>query len=479
MVHTSAMRPSAHLQAFLALAVLGCGSAPPAPPAQRQDPHPPPTASASAAVPEPTIVDGWVEVRHAAYSLRIQPRSHALQRLEPLTRLVDDELARIRKAMGVSAAEGTGIVVYFHDVEEKGGPSRTRAFASWRSDGEVAAHFLAMADFDDRTPLLQSLVANELVKATTFALLRRSPTDHMDKPNSALAWLMEGSGTLLHTGGWFGKDVDALMTAFVEGGIDYPIPTILRADYRMAWKFNPGTTHTFNVIEFPEMASFTRYLWREFGPAKYTTLIRAVRERTDNDALGAFNDVYGAPVEELESRWRAALRNTPPADRSIDAPRLAKVVRTYVAVLEVSARCVTLDNQHARTWSTKYAADISVMPLLKLDLDAAEAALTRAHDGLLADLKAAATLLERSMAIRIALPTSRSGGKEALQPGGARVTTVRPGGLGARRSLQVGDEVRLLDSDIYAAVREAPKQPYAGSLRVTRAGEQQPIVLSP
>ncbi len=61
------------------------------------------------------------------------------------------------------------------------------------------------------------------------------------------------------------------------GSPGFPRPS----DYQRAWKFNPKTTHTFNVVEFPELASFTRFLWEAHKPRKYTELIGSVREVDD------------------------------------------------------------------------------------------------------------------------------------------------------------------------------------------------------
>ncbi|MEO7109935.1 MAG: hypothetical protein ABI183_05825 [Polyangiaceae bacterium] len=436
-------------------------------------------AASSAAPTPPPLVDGWLEIHHPNYVIRVRPKSHASDRLNELTTLVDAELMRTRRAMGISPTEGNGIVIYFHDSEEKGGPTHTRAFASWNDDGEISAHFLIVADFDDRTELLRSLVANELVKATTFAALRRSPTDHIDKQVSALAWLMEGSGELLHTGGWFGRDVDALMIAFAEGGLDYPIPKILASDYTKAWTFNRRTTHTFNIVEFPEMASFTRYLWQAFEPSKYTTLLREIRARGDDGAVAAFQTVYGTSLDDLEKRWRATLKDSNKRDASIDVPRLTRVVHEFVAVLETSARALTFDNAAVKTWAKKYTADIAAMPLIKLDLDVADAALTRAQSELIADLKASAPLVEKGMGITISLPLHKNGKIEVLDAGPVTATAISPRGLGAKRGLQKGDEIHLLDTEIYAAVEASPKKPYDGVLRVTRAGESKAVVLNP
>ncbi|RYE93808.1 MAG: hypothetical protein EOO75_03555 [Myxococcales bacterium] len=411
-----------------------------------------------------------MEVAHPLWTLRHRPDSHAVTRLEPMTRLIEDELTRLRAASGLGPDEGKGIVVYLHEREEKGGPTRKRAFASWRDDGEVSAHFLVVADFDDRTELLRSLVANELVKASTFAALRRTPDDHMTAPNSALAWLMEGSGTLLHTGGWFGRDVDALTTAFIDGKIDHPVTDILSSDYQKSWTFNPRITHTFNVVEFPELASFTRHLWSTREPARYTALLRRVRELGDAGALRAFDEVYGAPLPALEAEWRKQLASGSKRDPAIDAPRLGRVVRRYVAVLEVSARALTLDNAAVASWSKKYAADISVMPLLKLDLDTAEANLSRAHDGLLADLTRAAPLVEKGLGVRLQLPV-KAGAKRELVAGPVVVSSVSPGGAGARRALAKGDELHLLDSEIHATLGEPTPGAYEGVVRVTREGK--------
>ena len=462
---------------LIVLCALGCGGGP-APAEPMTAPPPRPRAVASAPPAEPPLVDGWREVRREAYAIRLRPRSHAEARLDAATALVEAELGRIRQVMALSSSEGNGVVVYLHDAEEKGGPSKVRAFASWRDDGEVSAHFLFVPDFDDRTELLRSLVANELVKATTFAALRRAPDDHMDKPSSALAWLMEGSGTLLHTGGWFGRDVDALATAFLQTGVDYPIPTILASDYQKAWTFNPRTTHTFNLIEFPQMASFTRYLWQAYTPQRFTALLRLVRERGDAGALQAFEAVYGTGLEELERRWRESLKDGAKADPRIDAPRFARVLRRYVAVLEVSARGITFDNAAAASWRKRLGGDISVKPLLAHDLEASEAALGRAEQHLIADLEGAAALVEKGLKVTISLPMRKVGKGMELTAGPATVRAVAPGGLGAERGLQKGDEVHLLDSELYAARESAPKTPYTGVLRVTREGSGD-VVLAP
>jgi hypothetical protein len=296
-----------------------------------------------------------------------------------------------------------------------------------------------------------------------------------------LAWLMEGSGTLLHRGGWFGRDVDSLAIAFSEGGIDYPIATILETDYQKAWRFNRHTTHTFNIVEFPELASFTRHLWQTFGPAKYTALLRAVRAQTSggDQTSAVFPGVYGVSLDDAERQWRAELKRLAATkrDSTIDVTRLARLVQLFVAVNEISARSITFEDANAGTFSKKYAPLIPAMPLVHLELDEAEKNLTKAREELLADLTLAAAAVEKGFGVKLELPFDASTQPATLRPGACIVARVLPGGLGAKHGLKKGDEVHLLDNELYDQAVKG--QPYSSVLRVTREGEPKAVVLTP
>ncbi len=153
----------------------------------------------------------------------------------------------------------------------------------------------------------------------------------------------------------------------------------------------------------------------------------------------------------------------------------------YEAVesLERKARGITMEDEAAAAWREKSSADLTVAPLLQLDLDTADRNPTRAHDGLLADLTGASAIVEKGLAVRIALPTKKTGTTTSLLPGPALVRAVTPGGPGARRGLRIGDEIHLLDSALYAASNKAPGKPYDGLVRVTREGEPQTVTLAP
>ena len=431
-----------------------------------------PVVVAQVADPLVPVPEGWLERRKLNYAIRVRPSSHALSRIEPLTALVEKELARVREAMGVGGDEAVGLVIYFHDSDkDKGGPGKQRALTSWREDGEISAHYLATADFDDQVEAFTALIPNELARATTFAALRLTPEDHLDDANSLLAWLMEGPAILLRTGGWYGRDVDALTIAFIDAGLDAPLPKILSSNYQVEWRFNPHRTHTFNLVEFPELASFTRFLWGVRGPHQYVNLMRMIRANGEAGAVEAFQANYDASLGELETQWRAALKEKSATlrDASIDAPRFGKVVKLYVAVLEASARNLTFDNLNLGTWGKKYGADISVNPLLKIELDAAEPALTRAQAGLVTELRASAAAMVKGFGVKLSIPVSAAGG---LTPAASVVTFVPPKSAGAKRGIKVGDELHLLDAELTGA---APGKAYTGVVRLTRAGT--PVVL--
>ncbi|MEO7111072.1 MAG: hypothetical protein ABI183_11600 [Polyangiaceae bacterium] len=73
------------------------------------------------------------------------------------------------------------------------------------------------------------------------------------------------------------------------------------------------------------------------------------------------------------------------------------------------------------------------MPLIKLDLDAADVALARAQSELIVDLKAAAPLVEKGMCVRLALPVHKNGKVEVLDAGPTIITSISPKGNGAKR----------------------------------------------
>jgi hypothetical protein len=84
---------------------------------------------------------------------------------------------------------------------------------------------------------------------------------------------------------------------------------------------------------YAEAGSFAAYLVRRYGVHKLKQL-----QRLSQNKARPFQDVFGAPVEEIEARWRAALRQSEETRRDGVAVVLALIERDPITACRDARR---------------------------------------------------------------------------------------------------------------------------------------------